>query len=90
MEMDEQTSNPTTPNMVQVYASQGHLRANAAKSKLEACGIPALLAYDSTSLIFGLTVDGIGEVRVLVPEQYAEEAQDILAEDEPLLEEPQE
>ena len=71
----------TEPNLVEVYASQGHLGARVAKSKLEAAGIPALLSYRAASLIFGLTVDGIGKVRVLVPETLAEDARGILAED---------
>jgi len=81
--MGEEADNPTTPDLVEVYTTQGHLRANVIKSKLEAAGIPALLSYDSASLVFGLTVDGIGEVRVMVPEQYAAEARRILAEEQP-------
>ena len=72
----------TEPNLIEVYASQGHLGARVAKSKLEAAGIPALLSYRAASLIFGLTVDGIGKVRVLVPEQYAAEARSTLAEED--------
>jgi len=71
----------TEPNLIEVYASQGHLGAHVAKSKLEAAGIPAILSYRAASLIFGLTVDGIGKVRVLVPETLAEDARGILAED---------
>ncbi len=76
------TAKPNSiPHLVEVYTSQGHLRAHVVKSKLEAAGIPALLSYDSASLIFGLTVDGIGEVRVMVPEQYAEKARRLLSEE---------
>ena len=82
--MAEEADNPTTPDLVEVYTTQGHLRANVIKSKLEAAGIPALLSYDSASLVFGLTVDGIGEVRVMVSEQYAAEARRIVAEEQPL------
>ena len=70
------------PDLVEVYISHGHLRAHVAKSKLEAAGIPALLSYQAASLIFGLTVDGIGEVRVMVPHRFASEARDVLAEDD--------
>jgi len=72
----------TEPNLVEVYTSQGHLGARVAKSKLEAAGIPALLSYHAASLIFGITVDGIGKVRVMVPERIAEEAREILAEED--------
>ena len=72
----------TEPKLVEVYTSQGHLGAHVAKSKLATVGIPALLSYDAASLIFGITVDGIGEVRVMVPEQYAAEAKSTLAEED--------
>ena len=78
------------PNMVEVYTSQGHMRANAARLKLEAAGIPAILSYESAGLVFGLTVDGIGVVRVLVPQERGGEALDILAEERPEPEEPRE
>lgn len=66
--------------LTEVFVSQGHLGAHVAKSKLEAAGIPAILKYDSASLIFGLTVDGIGQVRVLVPAHLAAEAEVVLEE----------
>ena len=50
------------------------------KGKLEAWDIPVLLEYDSAGKLFGLTVDGLGEVRVIVPEAYAAEAEALLAE----------
>ncbi|MBC7260903.1 MAG: thiamine diphosphokinase [Chloroflexi bacterium] len=68
--------------LVEVCKEQGHLRANVIKAKLEAAGIPAILSYDAASLVFGLTVDGIGEVRVLVRPEDAEEARRVLAEGE--------
>jgi hypothetical protein len=74
---------PDIPNMVEVYTSQGHMRANAAKLKLEAAGIPAILSYESAGRIFGLTVDGIGQVRVLVPQEREAEALEILTEEHP-------
>ncbi|MBC7233333.1 MAG: thiamine diphosphokinase [Chloroflexi bacterium] len=68
--------------LVEVCKEQGHLRANVIKAKLEAAGIPAILSYDAASLVFGLTVDGIGEVRILVRPGDAEEARRILAEEQ--------
>jgi hypothetical protein len=57
------------------------LRAHVAKSKLEAAGIPAMLSYDYAGLAFGLTVDGLGEVRVKVPARHADEARELLKGD---------
>ncbi|MBC7264120.1 MAG: DUF2007 domain-containing protein [Chloroflexi bacterium] len=65
-------------DLVTVYISQGHLAARVIKAKLEAEGIPALLNYDSAGLVFGLTVDGLGEVRVMVPAAYQEQATEVL------------
>jgi thiamine pyrophosphokinase len=81
-ERTEQAETEDIPDLVEVYTEQGHLRANVIKSKLEAAGIPAMLSYDYASLAFGLTVDGIGKVRVMVREEHAEEARRILAEEQ--------
>jgi thiamine pyrophosphokinase len=68
--------------LVVVYAAQGHMRANVIKSKLEAAGIPAILSYEALSRIYGLTVDGIGQVRVLVRPDVAAEAKRLLADED--------
>jgi hypothetical protein len=75
----DQTQEPG--ELVTVYAAQGHMRANVIKSKLEAAGIAAILSYEALSRIFGLTVDGIGQVRVLVRPEDAAEARRLLAEE---------
>jgi hypothetical protein len=85
--MTEPAESPDTTELVAVYTAQGHPRAHVIKSKLEAAGIPAILSYDSASLLFGLTVDGIGKVRVMVRPENAEEARKLLAEQQ-TLEEP--
>ena len=66
---------------VVVYVSQGPLAAEVAKSKLEACGIGALLRYEAIGRILGLTVDGLGRVEVLVPPELAEQAREALCEE---------
>lgn len=67
--------------LVVVYTAQGHMRANVIKAKLEAAGIPAILSYEALSRIYGLTVDGIGQVRVLVRAEGAVEARRLLTEE---------
>jgi hypothetical protein len=67
--------------LVTVYAAQGMLTAEVIKSKLESAGIPALLAYESLGPIYGLTVDGLGSVRVQVPQRYAEDALALIHEE---------
>ena len=53
------------------------LQAHIIKGKLESEGISVLLQYESE--IFGLTVDGMGQVRVLVPESQADEARALIS-----------
>ena len=52
------------------------------KGKLEVNDIPVLLEYESLGPVMGLTVDGLGQVRVLVPEDKAEMARALLEEAE--------
>ena len=66
------------PELVQVRSCQGWDLAQIYKSKLEAAEIPVLLKYESVGLVYGVTVDGLGEVRILVPVEYAEEAEALL------------
>jgi hypothetical protein len=63
-----------------IYESAGMLGAEVIRGKLEAAGIPALLRYESAGPVFGLTVDGLGAVRVLVPRHLAEEARALIEE----------
>ena len=68
------------PGLIVVHVAQGLLKAQVIKAKLEDAGIPVLLDYESLGPIFGVTVDGLGEVRVLVPERYADEARALIEE----------
>jgi len=54
------------------------IEAQIIKGRLESEGIPVLLSYESAGLVWGLTVDGIGEVRIMVPKPLAEQAKEIL------------
>lgn len=65
-----------------VCTVQGELPASIMKAHLESEGIPVLLEYESAGRVFGLTVDGLGEVRVLVPRELFEEAKRIIAPSE--------
>jgi hypothetical protein len=56
----------------------GELAANVLKSHLESEGIPVLLEYESAGRVYGLTVDGLAQVRVLVPPALAEKASKII------------
>ena len=59
---------------------EGSMEAEIIKSKLESYDIPVLLQYEAAGRIFGITMDGLGKVKILVPEDLLEEARALLAE----------
>jgi hypothetical protein len=69
------------PGLTVVHVAQGLLNAQVIKAKLEEAGIPVLLDYESVGPVYGITVDGLGEVRVLVPNRYAGEARMLIEEE---------
>jgi hypothetical protein len=71
----------TEEKLVRVHTCQGWDLAQIFKGKLEAAGIPVLLQYESLGLVYGITVDGLGAVRIMVPETYASEAKALLEDD---------
>jgi len=66
------------PELITVCVEQGLLRAQVIKAKLEDAGIPVLLEYESVGPIIGITVDGLGRVSILVPDQYADVARALI------------
>jgi len=68
------------PGLTTVRVAQGILQAEVFKSKLESAGIPVLLDYESLGPTLGITVDGLGEVRVMVHDELATEARALLEE----------
>ncbi len=81
---------PNRPGFVVAHRAWGKLEAEVIKGRLESAGIPVWLDYESIGPVYGVTIDGLGEVRVMVPDQYAADARLVLAEasagdsDEPL------
>jgi len=69
---------PEEAQLVTVCVAR-QLEAHVIKGRLESEGIPVLLSYESVGPVFGITVDGMGEVRVMVPEALEREARLILA-----------
>jgi hypothetical protein len=65
-------------NMVMACTANGEIEAHTMKSALEAAGIPVELRMEAAQALFAVTVDGLGAVKVLVPEECLEEAKEIL------------
>lgn len=78
--MADARKSPTESIPVLVYTALNHLEAEVVRGLLESEGIPATLQYESVGLVYGLTIDGMGETRVYVPEQLEGIARQIIAE----------
>jgi len=67
----------TDEQLVTVHVAT-QMEAQIIKGRLESEGIPVLLSYESAGLVYGITVDGLGEVKIMVPRRLVEEAREIL------------
>ncbi|MGB8644081.1 MAG: DUF2007 domain-containing protein [Anaerolineae bacterium] len=70
------------PRFVVVYKAAGELEAQVVKGRLTSEGIPAIFQNEALGTL-GFTVDGLGEFRILVPDEYEQDALAILQADEP-------
>ncbi len=61
-----------------IHVAQGLTRAYVVKGYLEERGIPVVLQYESAGPAIGITLDGLGEVRLLVPTRLARWARRLL------------
>jgi hypothetical protein len=66
--------------LVEVYRATGEAEALIIKSLLETSGIPCLLKSNAAPSVHVFTVDGMGEVKVMVSESKAEEARSLIGE----------
>lgn len=68
----------STQEQLVAICTTRQMEAQIIKGRLESEGIPTLLSYESASLVYGLTIDGLGEVKIMVPAHLAKEAKEIL------------
>jgi hypothetical protein len=64
--------------MIIVYKARGELEAQLIKGMLDGYNIPCILRSNAAGSVHSFVFDGMGEVRVMVPEAYAEKAQNII------------
>ena len=62
-----------------VATASGMTQANIITGRLESEGIPTKLHYEAAGAIYAITIDGLGEVRILVPVADWERAREILS-----------
>jgi hypothetical protein len=67
-------------DLKELMAVEGSMEAEIIKSKLESFHIPVLLRFESAGRIFGITMNGLGKVKIMVPESFLSEAAKIVAE----------
>ena len=65
-------------NFITVYTAYGEPEAHIIKGKLETEGIPVILKYESAGPVIGIIIDGLGQVKVQVPEDMVDIAKKIL------------
>ena len=64
--------------LVEVYKSASEMEAQVIKSLLESYGIPCLLQSNAAPSVHMFTVDGMGEVKVMVWDSIAEKAKKLI------------
>jgi hypothetical protein len=64
--------------LVEVYRARGEAEAQVIKGLLESYDIPCLLQSNAAPSVHMFTVDGMGEVRVMVRESMADEARELI------------
>jgi hypothetical protein len=58
------------------------VEADVIKAKLESFGIPCLLKRESAGHLYGVMIDGLAAVRILVPEECLELARQVIEPEE--------
>jgi hypothetical protein len=64
--------------MIEVYRAVGEEEARIIQGLLESYGIPSLLKSNAARSVHAFTVDGMGEVRVMVWERMADKARSLI------------
>lgn len=64
--------------LVEVYTASGEIEARLVEGLLELNGIASILRSDAASSVHPFTVDGMGEVKVMVYGSMADEARRII------------
>jgi len=67
-----------TRKMVEVYRAASDAEAQVIKGLLESCGIHCLLKSNAAPSVHAFAVDGMGEVKVIVWEEAARKARELI------------
>jgi hypothetical protein len=67
--------------MVEVYHARNGMEAQVIKSLLESYDIPCFLKSNAAPSVHTFTMDGMGEVKIMVLESLAEQAKELINKD---------
>lgn len=67
--------------MVEVYQAPNEMEAQLIKGLLESCEIPCFLKSNAAPSVHMFTIDGMGEVRVMVLDSMADRARELIKSD---------
>ena len=59
----------------------GMVEAEIIKGKLESNDIPVMLKYEAVGNLFGITMNGLGKVKVMVNARHLDESRELIEED---------
>jgi hypothetical protein len=64
--------------LVEVYFARNEMEAQVIKSLLEGFGIPCIFKSNAAPSVHIFTMDGMAEVRVMVPAALADKARELI------------
>lgn len=67
--------------MVEVYQASNEMEAQVIRGLLESCEIPCFLKSNEAPSVHMFTLDGMGEVRVMVLDSMADRARELIKSD---------
>ena len=68
-------------NLVEIYKATNEMEAQVIKSLLESFDIPCFLKSNAAPSVHMFTVDGLGEVKVMVRDSDLEKARELINRD---------
>jgi hypothetical protein len=65
--------------MIEAYRARGEAEAHVIKGLLESYGIHCIMRSEAAPSVHAFTINGIGEVRIMVNASAAEKAKELIA-----------
>ncbi len=66
-------------DLEELIVVEGMVEAEIIKSKLESADIPSLLKFEAVGRLLGITMDGLGKVKILVRSEDLKRACDMIS-----------